>query len=264
MSNAADNMETTEASVVWRQLSQRIDALVAAWEGASEPPVLAEFVPAEPASLRRLTLVEAVKVDLEYRWKDRRFPKLVEAYVEEFPELAADGGVPCDLIYEEYHVRKQRGDAVTVVEYCQRFPARTDELRRLFDLECPEQTSSLVPAERAPVFEVGQQIDDFDLLGSLGKGAFASVFLARQRSMQRLVALKISRDKGFEPQTLAQLDHAHIVRVFDQRQLAAQKLRLLYMQYVPGGTLKEVIEHIRQLPPPSATARRCWRPSTSP
>ena len=40
------------------------------------------------------------------------------------------------------------------------------------------------------------------------------VFLARQQSMQRLVALKISADKGTEPQTLAQLDHDYIVRVF--------------------------------------------------
>ncbi len=33
--------------------------------------------------------------------------------------------------------------------------------------------------------------------------------------MQRLVAVKISHDHGTEPQTLAQLDHDYIVRVFD-------------------------------------------------
>src|SRR5262249_13315507 len=67
--------------------------------------------------------------------------------------------------------------------------------------------------------EIGQRIDDFDLLTSLGSGAFARVFLARQRSLQRLVAVKISSDHGTEPQTLAQLDHDYIVRVFDQRLL---------------------------------------------
>ncbi len=259
----ADNVSQTAASVVWQQLSEQIDALVAAWEAKGEPPELADFVPAGPPALRRLTLIEGVKVDLEYRWQGRRFPKLVEAYVEQFPELAADDGVPCDLIYEEYHVRRQHGDTVTVNEYCQRFPERVDELRRLFELECPEQTSSLMPAERVPVFEPGQQIDDFDLLSALGKGAFATVFLARQRSMQRLVALKVSRDRGSEPQTLAQLDHPHIVRVFDQRQLAEHKLRLLYMQYVPGGTLKDVVEYARGVPPAARSARRCWRPSTA-
>lgn len=93
--------------------------------------------------------------------------------------------------------------------------------------------------------EVGQQVDDFDLLMGLGTGAFGRVFLARQVSMQRLVAVKISRDQGDEPQTLARLDHDYIVRVFDQRILADQNLRLLYMQYLPGGTLLRVLQRVR-------------------
>ncbi|MFQ6394599.1 serine/threonine-protein kinase [Nocardia sp. KC 131] len=105
--------------------------------------------------------------------------------------------------------------------------------------------------------EIGQQIDDFDLLTGLGSGAFARVFLARQRSLQRLVAVKISADHGTEPQTLAQLDHDYIVRVFDQRLLESQelrdkagrRLRLLYMQFLPGGTLLSVLRWIRATPP---------------
>lgn len=247
MSQATDKSTEIDGSVVWQQLSERIDAFVAAWQNAAEPPVLAEFLPTAPPSLRRLTLVETIKVDLEYRWKAGRWPKMVEEYAREFPELAGDGALPCDLIYEEYHVRKQHGQAVSIREYCDRFPTRGDELRRLFQIDAPTQSTVLVTAERAPVFEAGQQVDDFDLLSSLGKGAFASVFRARQRSMQRIVALKISRDRSMEPQTLAQLEHPHIVRVFDQRQLPEHKLRLLYMQYVPGGTLQGVVAHARSL-----------------
>ena len=66
--------------------------------------------------------------------------------------------------------------------------------------------------------------------------------------MQRLVALKVSRDHGNESQTLAQLDHPHIVRVFDQRVVEDQKLRLMYMEHVPGGTLQPVVDQIRGLP----------------
>ncbi|MEU1426086.1 protein kinase [Nocardia sp. NPDC005746] len=103
--------------------------------------------------------------------------------------------------------------------------------------------------------EIGQRIDDFDLLTSLGSGAFARVFLARQRSLQRLVAVKISADHGTEPQTLAQLDHDYIVRVFDQRLLSdvrtesGRRLRLLYMQFLPGGTLLGVLRWVRATPP---------------
>ncbi|WP_454194727.1 serine/threonine-protein kinase [Nocardia sp. Marseille-Q1738] len=102
--------------------------------------------------------------------------------------------------------------------------------------------------------EIGQRIDDFDLLTGLGSGAFARVFLARQRSLQRLVAVKISADHGTEPQTLAQLDHDYIVRVFDQRLLddaegPGRRLRLLYMQFLPGGTLLSVLRRVRATPP---------------
>ncbi|MEX0677999.1 MAG: serine/threonine-protein kinase [Pirellulales bacterium] len=248
MSQAADTLTHMEASLVWERLAQHIDQFAAAWHEAESPPGLAEFLPAGPPALRRLTLVEVIKVDMEHRWQDKRWPKLVEQYLEEFPELSADGGIPCDLVYEEFHIRKQQGDEVTSSEYCDRFPTRADELRRLLDIDAPTQSTVLVDAGRLPAFEVGEKVDDFELVALLGKGAFATVFRARQTSMRRTVALKISRDRSFEPQTLAQLEHPNIVRVFDQRQLADARLRLLYMQYVPGGTLHDLLDYLRRTP----------------
>jgi eukaryotic-like serine/threonine-protein kinase len=245
----------SNASLIWQQLSDHIDSLIAAWE-SGEPPNLVEFVPKAPPALRRVALLEAIKVDLEYRWKEPTWHKTIEQYVAEFPELAADGGAPCDIIYEEFHIRRSAGQSVTLEDYCRRFPSRAEELRRLIRVDSNEQSTTILTGKvRVPVFEAGQRVDDFDLLASLGKGAFATVFLARQVSMQRMVALKISRDRGFEPQTLAQLDHPHIVRVFDQRQLSAGKLRLLYMQYVAGGTLQGVIEYARGMAPAMRSGR---------
>ena len=245
----------SQASLVWGQLSEHIDALIAAWE-TGEPPELARFVPADPPPLRRLTLIEAVKIDLEYRWKEPARPKTIEQYVADFPELAGEGDVPCDVIYEEFHVRHAAGEPVTLADYCQRFPGRAAELRRLIGADRLEQTTQMyVGGRRGPEFAAGGRVDDFDLIAALGKGAFATVFLARQLSMQRLVALKISRDRGTEPQTLAQLDHPHIVRVYDQRHLTEHKLRLLYMQYVAGGTLQGVIEYARGVPPSLRTGQ---------
>jgi serine/threonine protein kinase len=112
------------------------------------------------------------------------------------------------------------------------------------------------PSARLTQIEVGQRLDDFDLLVDLGSGVFARVFLARQRSLQRLVAVKISANRGNEPQTLAQLDHDYIVRVFDQRILRDRDWRLLYMQYLPGGTLLNLVQAIRRAgrPPDSGQA----------
>ena len=112
------------------------------------------------------------------------------------------------------------------------------------------------PSALLTQIEVGQRLDDFDLLVELGSGVFARVFLARQRSLQRLVAVKISANRGNEPQTLAQLDHDYIVRVFDQRILRDRDWRLLYMQYLPGGTLLNLVQAIRRAgrPPDSGQA----------
>jgi eukaryotic-like serine/threonine-protein kinase len=112
------------------------------------------------------------------------------------------------------------------------------------------------PSADLTQIEVGQRLDDFDLLIELGSGAFARVFLARQLSLQRLVAVKISANLGHEPQTLAQLDHDHIVRVFDQRILRDRDWRLLYMQYLPGGTLLDLgrVIYAGEQPPDSGQA----------
>ena len=67
--------------------------------------------------------------------------------------------------------------------------------------------------------------------------------------MQRLVALKVSADKGNEPRTLGQLDHPNIIRVYDQRRLPDQRhAGCCYMQYAPGGTLAEVVRGVRETP----------------
>src|SRR5262249_29249550 len=62
-------------------------------------------------------------------------------------------------------------------------------------------------------------------------------------------------DRGLEHLTLAQLDHPHIVRVYDQRVLPERKLRLLYMPYLAGGTLQSVLEHLRSVPPQRRSGR---------
>ncbi|MFI4874657.1 MAG: serine/threonine-protein kinase, partial [Blastopirellula sp. JB062] len=108
-------------------------------------------------------------------------------------------------------------------------------------LDSETMTTSLASGNAHAKFATGDRVGDFYLMSSLGAGAFGSVFLARQESMQRLVALKISLDRGTEAQTLAQLDHPNIVRVFDQSRLTGENLRLLYMQFVAGGTLQGVI-----------------------
>jgi serine/threonine protein kinase len=242
------------ASRAWDDLAQRLERFISTWERGGEP-TLAEFLPAEPPSHRRFVLVELIKVDLEQRTAKGK-QKLLTEYVAEYPELIEPktGEPSCDLIYEEFHIRRGAGQNVMLSEYCLRYPKSAAALKRLMGTEGVSVTTQLfTPAKKVVGIAVGQTIDDFELKAELGKGAFASVYLANQISMQRLVALKISADRGSEPQTLATLDHPNIVRVFDQRKLPAQKLLLCYMVYAPGGTLADVVRGVRETPAPART-----------
>ena len=243
-----------DAGRSWSLLSTRLDQFIEAWEcavnGDAASPEIAEFLPPDgPAVLVNELLLELVKVDLDYRWTRDRLPRRVEDYALELPQLA--GIVTADLLFEECRLRKKAGERVEMAEYRTAFPSCADELERLWKLEdTSPQGSSAQHATRRVLdrFQPGDAVDDFDLLTQLGAGAFARVFLARQRSMQRLVALKLSADKSREPQTLAQLDHDHIVRIYDQRSIPEAGLRLLYMQYIPGGTLHDVVPLVRETP----------------
>ncbi|WP_167475613.1 serine/threonine-protein kinase [Nocardia arthritidis] len=227
-------------------VAEVVERFTDAWRGADTPPPLLDYLPDSPA-IRRVTLIELIKIDLANRWSRGTEPKRLADYVRELPELST-WPLPPDLIYEEFHLRRRAGGDVRVVDYTAAYPEQAQQLSEM--LATDDYRSTLLnPGEPAGLDELepGRTIDDFDLMTGLGRGAFARVFLARQRSMQRLVAVKISRDRGAEPQTLAQLDHDYIVRVFDQRVLPG-RLRLLYMQYVPGGTLFTVLEKIRRTP----------------
>lgn len=231
----------SDTDLLWEDVSDRIERFVHAWESGS-PPRLVDFLPTPQAASRAFTLIELIKVDLEYRLRGGAMGRSLSEYCEEFPELRSDGGIPIDLIYEELHLRQSLDPELDLNRYLAAYPDHTTELRRMLAVSDASATTSLSRMAGRPNITAGQRIDDFDLLALLGQGAFASVFIARQCSMQRIVAVKISADRGVEPQTLARLDHPNIVRIYDQRILADRGLRLLYMQYVPGGTLREILD----------------------
>jgi serine/threonine protein kinase len=255
----------------WDILAERIDAFAAAWDAAAGGegvplPRIDEFLAGLDEAAVREVLVELAKLDIERRWQENRQPQHIEWYVQQFPALQPIGKLPVDLIYEELQARMAAGLPIYQEELHQRFPAQCESLLRLVggmaisgsptatyfaETIVEKGAAGKQPSKPRATFAAftqlkpGDQLDDFQLLTPLGSGAFARVFLARQVSMERLVALKISAHTGSEPQTLAQLDHPHIVRVYDQRACTEPPARLLYMEVVSGGTLQDVIARAR-------------------
>lgn len=108
-----------------------------------------------------------------------------------------------------------------------------------------------LPAEVA----VGHTLGDFYLVQALGTGSFAKVFLARQETLQWLVALKVTQRETDEAPAMARLDHEHIVRIHGQYVLPEEQLLLVSTKYIPGGTLEDVIRQT-QFPTDRPTSGR--------
>lgn len=191
---------------------------------------------------RRLLLCEMIKLDMAIAYENGDV-RVIDDYVRCLrPPLSLDT-VPLDLVLEERQILG--GDPAFVV------PPTSDRFPHLAasDAGVPnavQKVQSQARLGKPPELTTGEVVDDFRLVRELGRGAFAHVYLAHQESMQRLVALKVSHGTGGESQTLARLDHPNIVRVFDQRESSDPACHLLYMQYVPGGTLADSVKSIRK------------------
>lgn len=242
------SLSIDEAQSVWSLVESRIDQFCAAWDEASQPPDISMFVGTHEMPIRRLILLDLIKIDLEFRWEKQHEVHAIDWYLDQWPELRVSGCAPAELLYEDIHQRRQHGEVVNVEAYLSDFPESADTVRRLVQIDAADVSTSLSHGRITQDFSVGDSIDDFELRVELGRGAFGVVFLALQRSMQRMVALKISANKGTEAQVLAQLDHPNIVRVYDRRIVEEKGLQLFYMQYIRGGTLYDALKYVRERP----------------
>ncbi len=92
-----------------------------------------------------------------------------------------------------------------------------------------------------PIIPVGRKIGDFKLVRVLGSGSLATVYLAKQLSLDRDVALKIGPNFGQEAKAIAHLEHDNIVKVFSESIEPKEKLRIICMQYICGVPLQQVL-----------------------
>lgn len=110
-------------------------------------------------------------------------------------------------------------------------------------------TEAIYPdAESEPLVDP-PGLDGFEFLRPLGRGGMGSVFLARQVSLDRLVAVKMIH--GADPvatqfldrlereaQTMARVSHPNLVQVFDFVRLGDGNAAII-MEWIAGGTLRE-------------------------
>jgi serine/threonine protein kinase len=109
----------------------------------------------------------------------------------------------------------------------------------------------------------GDLLDDFEIVSVAGAGGMGIVYKAKQKSLDRDVALKVIRDEIAseeefrqrfmrEARLAASVDHPHVVTVYD---VGNKDGRLyLVMQWIDGSDVKEQLQASGRLPPKRAVA----------
>jgi serine/threonine protein kinase len=110
--------------------------------------------------------------------------------------------------------------------------------------------------DTAQGYPAGHRLGPYEIRQSLGSGAFADVYLARDTVLDRDVALKVIRSAEAEPgemegaRIMCRLAHPNIVRVHAADRIGDRLV--IAMDYVEGRTLREVLKESGRLDLPQA------------
>ncbi|MCY2939535.1 MAG: serine/threonine-protein kinase, partial [Planctomycetota bacterium] len=213
----------------------QLDAYESALRAGGNPR-LEDHLPPEGADYSS-NLLQLLQVDLEMRLR-RGEAVTAAGYLASFPQLAEMGQPLLLLIHNEIHWREKLGQKVNLEELVAPFPALRADIGQLL-----RQRGTLPP-----------EIPGFSGLEILGRGGMGVVYRAREKRLNRVVALKVIRpDRMTDPdyaeqfrqrfqveaEKMAAVSHPHVVQVFQSGQVGDQIY--LAMEYVPGESLQAKI-----------------------
>jgi WD40 repeat protein/serine/threonine protein kinase/tetratricopeptide (TPR) repeat protein len=163
------------------------------------------------------------------------------------------------LSYTTGRTERDRSTAADLAALLGRVTGRevTEEDLRRLEEQSQAESASIEGLLEAPAPE-GRLLGDYELLAELGRGGMGVVYLVRQRSLGRLVALKtlpadltgdataLARFQR-EIRALARCDHPNIVKVLSSGHLPDGQL-FYTMEYVPGCDLEQLWRELLAVP----------------
>ncbi|MBM4069959.1 MAG: serine/threonine protein kinase [Planctomycetes bacterium] len=173
------------------------------------------------------------------------------------PDEPADTSSLLDLAYQQYCREKGQGNAPDPDAFCAQFPGMKSSLKRLVEAHLfLEQDAESQVATSANRPKLGDIFSGFLLQRELGKGSFATVYLATEPMLgNRDVVVKISMHGAWEADILGRINHRHIVPIHSVRVDKATGLTVVCMPYLGSATLRHVLERILAGAKPPTHAR---------
>jgi hypothetical protein len=153
------------------------------------------------------------------RWQGGELPDTLTVF-RSHPEIDWPSTVVCELAYEEYVLRKERGETIDRARFVSRFGERADSVARLLEVDSAlsgiEFPVEGADAKAAPVDfpQLGDWIDDALLVDRLGSGSVGRVYLASRKEMGgKQFAVKVSFRLPQEADLLGRVNHPGIMPI---------------------------------------------------
>jgi serine/threonine protein kinase len=254
MSEESSTLHWTLSPSQALRVDQACNAFEMAWrtftqtKSGNQQPQFEQYLEEVSGTERSMLLRELILIDVIYRTRVRQNPK-VEEYQARFPGIVLDISEifqQAESVGPEKNQEKPRAES--------HLPHQSGTAKTRLEKEAtdraPASLSPAGPSPHPPILDMPTSefpiIPGYAILRQLERGGMGVVYLARQDTLNRFVALKMIRATSpaepeesarfaVEAEAVARLDHPNIVRIHDFGE--HNGVPFFSMEFVGGGNL---------------------------